>query len=54
MNLPGEMLLFAQQFPLETESQHKENSWAPFLVSIQSGQSGNKSAKADAGEGEDT
>lgn len=54
MNLPGEMLLFAQQFLLSSESQHKENSWAALLVSIQHGQSRNKSAKTDVGEGEDT
>lgn len=51
-DLPGEMLLFAQQFLLSTESQHKENSWAPFLVSIQCGQSGKRCAEADVGEGE--
>ena len=45
------MLLFAQQFLLSTERKHKESSWAPFLVPIQHGQSGNKSAKTDMGEG---
>ena len=54
MNPPGEMLIFAQQFlPCAAESQHKETSWAPFLLSIKHEGSLEKNLQTDVGEGGD-